>query len=511
MIGRSSGIRTVAVLGVVVLALGLSTPSAANWLTKLWREAGEASGKGGAKLGPGSLDNAALYVKSLPTAGPGIALAAHATPEGHWRFTNRSSEIFTAGTPDEMKRVVAALAPDAAGAEARLSLYLSEETVFGQQSLLKELPAGARLHVVIGKSGFPLIRRSQGGAERLLAEIRPNVALLLNEERAVAEALFQLSRPLEASRLRVLSLKPDGPDSLKSLPRFDPATKGALVDEIDPNSLGRALGSLSGQTAVVTGRIEGGELRFRPAAGSERAIPLAEIERAAAAADVNLVVLQSAVPAQPGGRNWLWQKVEVAGLDDALKRATFADFLNALGTDRGQLVVEAVAALDGRALLRALPAGRQSEPITGRLGEWLSEVVASVTGNVVPGAVEVMARSEERQRELDARIVPGVPSALQIGYLAGLVAGLMGLPVARRWWVRIWPPETRADYAGGLGYHAARAAKLVAFLLLFLPIAGPLALVAAVAMQLWSLIAAPWRALKWLGGRVARGRSVASG
>jgi hypothetical protein len=515
--GRASAARRTRGLAVVVrLVAGLTAvvtlPATghANWLSKIVREAGETGGKAGSKLGHGALDNAALHVRSLPPGG-GVSLAAHATPEGHWRFVNRQGEVYTAGTPDELKRVVAALAPEATGEAARLSLHLSEATVFAQRAMIRELPADARLHVVIGKSSYPLHRTSGTGGDRLLAEVRPNVAVALADRTSASEALFQLGRPLQTSRMRVVSLRPGAADALPTVPRFDPASKVAMVDEIDPASLGQALGRIRGQTAVLTGRIAAGQLHFRPPTGGERSLPLADIERAAAAADVNLVVLQSAVTSQPGGRNWLWQRVAVSGLDDALKRATFADFLNALGAGRGRFEVETVARVDGRVALKALLAGSGSEPLGGKLGEWMSDVVSEATGNVVTSAVEVMATSEDRQRELDARIVPGIPAAVQLAYLGGIVAGLIGLPFARRWWGRLWPPERRPDYASASGFHAARFAKLLAFLVLFLPLAGAPALLATVAMQLWSLVTAPWRFARWVAARLGRGGSAATG
>ncbi len=498
----------------------VSAPSTggANWLSKIVREAGEAGGKGGGKLGHGhglgAFDDAALHVRSLPApSGGGVALAAHATPEGHWKFVNKAGEVYTAGTPDEMTRVMAALAPEA-GADRRLALFLSDETVFGQRALLKELPADATLNVVVGKSSYPLLRRAEAGGERIYAEVRPNVAVVMTGRKVVVEALYQLSRPLEASRVRVLSLTPGGPDALKTVPRFDPATKSALVDEIDPNSLARALSGLKGQTAVLSGRIEAGQLRFQPASGADRTLPMAELERAAAAADVNLVVLQSAAARQPGGRNWLWQKVEVSGLKDAMQRPTFADFLNGLGAGRGAFLVDVTSSAEGRTALRAVPSGPKGDPltapITGPLGEWLSETVSNVTGNVVTSAVEVMAKSEERQRELDARLIPGIPSLVQIGYFGAMVSGLLGLGVARRWWGRLWPAENRAEYAGALGYHAARMARLSAFVLAFLPLAGPFAFITAVVMQLWDVVTAPVRFGRWIAGRIrGSGRAAA--
>jgi hypothetical protein len=115
----------------------------------------------------------------------------------------------------------------------------------------------------------------------------------------------------------------------------------------------------------------------------------------------------------------------------------------------------------------------------------------------------VHARDEARQAELDRRLVPFIPSGLQIAYLASLIAGLLGWPVAATWWQRIWPKEQRSEYRGDAGFRAAQGARLVAFVLLFLPIAGVPALIAATALQLFGVILLPVRFVGWLAGRAS--------
>jgi hypothetical protein len=483
-------------------AFGLTgvAPAGANWLSRLARgagEAGEASMKAG-KLGLGSLDNAASYVAKLPPLAKGVPLAAHATPEGHWKFVNREGEVFTAGNADELARVREALAPGV-GANEKLALYLSEDTVFQQRALLKELPRDAELYMVAGDDSYRLARRGEGGAEKLVAEARPNIIVEIGDRKLFAEALFQLGRPLNRSNIRVLALAPGGPKSLPSAPRFDPATKTALVDEVDPGALASALGKVKGQTVLVTGRLEGDALIFRPASGPEQKLFMRELVRAAEAADVNLVVLEAAQPRQPGGRNWLWQKVAVAGLDEAMRRTTFADFLNALGAAGGELSVATAPGSPGRIVLRATPSGDPAVPLSDTVGTWIGEF----TGHVVTQAVEVYARDADRERELDARFIPGIPSAIQFAYLAGLVLGVMGLGVARQWWARIWPPEERSEYGGAIGYRAAQGARIAALVLVFLPIAGAPAFMWIILLQLWSFITAPFRFVGWVRERLA--------
>ena len=102
----------------------------------------------------------------------------------------------------------------------------------------------------------------------------------------------------------------------------------------------------------------------------------------------------------------------------------------------------------------------------------LAELVSEVAGSVLPHAVDAHLVSMARQRELDRRWLPGIASSVQYGIGLAFVFGLLGWPVAWRWWQRIWPPEARAQYADAIGYAAARGMRLLAFVVLFVPIAG---------------------------------------
>ena len=144
--------------------------------------------------------------------------------------------------------------------------------------------------------------------------------------------------PLNAANVRVLALEPGGPSRLASSPRIDPATKRALVDTIEPASLTAGLGTVRGQTVLVTGRVDGRVLYVQPSSGPEKSLLLPDLFKAAEEADVNLVVLRAvSTPRQPGGRDWLWQRVEVKGLEQAMQHARVADFLNALGGPNARL------------------------------------------------------------------------------------------------------------------------------------------------------------------------------
>ena len=223
-----------AVLRALALAVVLFLPVAvfAGWFDK-FTTAAEKAGSRVAAGSAGTLEKAARHVKSLPAKTDGVALAAQATQEGHWRFVNRAGEMFTAGTPDEMKRAVSVLHPEAK-AGVRLSLYVTDDTIFSYRAALKTLPADAELFVVHGSESYRVLRRVDGTVERFFAEVRPNLVIEMSDRRLFEEAAWQLARPLDKASVRVLALEPGGPSTLSAWPRIDKASKRALIDVIDP-------------------------------------------------------------------------------------------------------------------------------------------------------------------------------------------------------------------------------------------------------------------------------------
>lgn len=403
------------------------------------------------------------------------ALAARATQEGHWHFVNRSGETLTVGTPEEMQRLATLLLPDAKSAD-RMTIVVPLESLARYRAAFKDLPNGSTLRAVAAGESFPVLGRPDLAGERLFIEVRPGILLDAGDETGAREALWQLQRPIERARVRILALEPGGPSTLAPLPRKDPGTGRALVDVIDPASLAQAMGTVRGQTLIVTGRVDNGVLYVQPSSGAERGVLVSDLLAAADASDANLVILKSAsTPRQPGGRNWFWQRIEVKGLESGLARPRLVDLLEAIGGTHARFLASARVAGDRTSLdLQAgqgLPAGANTPSVR----EMLLDAFGDVTGRVVASSVEASLRSAVRQREIDRRIVPALPSVAQAGYVLLFVVGLVGLPVARRWWTRIWPPEDRAEYGNVAGYHAACAIRMAIFLGLFLPVAALLA------------------------------------
>jgi hypothetical protein len=494
--------RAATALGLGLMIAAAAVPARANIFTSILREAGEAGGKaashGASHLG--AIGRAAEHLKGL-TSAPKGALAAHATPEGHWQFVNREGQVFTAGTPDELKRVLPSLAPDAiSGGDTKMSLYLSEESVFQNRSSLDQLPKDADLHVVTDTGTYPVTRQGSGDTTLLRAQIKPNLVANLTDQALFDETASYLDRSLNKSNIRTIALEPGASSLLPSAPKLDAVTKVPLADQLDPVHLAKALRSIRGQTALVVGRVENGKLFFSPSKGPELSRDIEELVSAASQNDVNLVILHSGAARQPGGRNWLWQTVEVGGLNEATKAATFGDFLDALAAKRGGFELAASREGSGRVHITANPTDAATG-MTGEASSMLEDAVGHITGEVVTNAIDIHGRDQSAELELDGRLIPGIPTYIQIPYLGSMIAAAISWATIRGWWQRLWPTRDAPDGEGRIARVLRNTPRALAFWLVFVPVAGVPALFWHLAVQTWASVTAPFR---WFHRRFLR-------
>lgn len=463
-------VRAVMVLAMVALAAyPAHSDSWPSWLTL-------------SPTTPTGLAAAAAALQTLPIQTESPAVAVHATPEGHWQFTNRSGETFTAGTSAEIKRASAAVLPDATYGFTAATLVLSQDTLFTGPTVLKDLPPAKAYLTVIDGSVFPIQRALNA---TLAIGIRPGVILAASDQDGAREAFAQLRRPLDAARLRILSATPGAAATLSATPKFDASQNGAAIDAVEPDHLAEALANIPRQTAILTGRLDGASLAMLPSSGAERTVSYAALVAAAANADVDLLILHADPPRQPGGRNWLWQQVQVSGLAHATKRATFADFLDQLASGHDPFVITLASEGSDRVRLTAQPVPAALTTTRGVAG-WLKQAAGSVTGQVTgavePAAIHASLVSMSRRNALSYRFAPSFPVTLPTLYGAALALGLAGLSVALQWWRAFWPSESRADYPNARGFVMAKLIRSVAFATVFLPLVA----LPAIAVRIWA-------------------------
>ncbi len=396
------------------------------------------------------------------------ALAATVAPDGHWTFVNKAGERFTAANPNEMKRVVSVLAPEAKPGTWP-TLVLAEDIIFRKLDALRSLPPEAALQMSFSAAPAPL--KLDRRADTFSVQLRPKLVADLSQHDAFDELFEQLAQPMVNKRVRLVALEPGGPQTLARQPATDQVQSAPLPDRIDPYKLSAALGTLRGQTVLVTGRIEAGLLYFQMASAPDRSIILSDLIRAAEASDVDLIVLGATSGRQPGARNWLWQQAQVGGIDAALARADLGDFLSAIA-NTGSLALTPAMPNRDRIAISATPSAAASDALSRTLGD----LTATVTGRIDVAMIQLHLVSSARQRELDRRLIHWLPSWATWGYLTALLLGTLGSAVSWAWWAKLWPPETLADYPRAIGYHAARTVRMIAYVLVFMPLVALAAL-----------------------------------
>ena len=138
------------------------------------------------------------------------------------------------------------------------------------------------------------------------------------------------------------------------------------------------------------------------------------------------------------------------------------------------------------ALLKSPVTGLPATTFTpSAIGSVVSNAVSGMLGNIVHEGAVANFRSAARQAEMERRLLPFLSSSLQWLVIGLFITGSVGAPVSWRWWQRLWPAEQSSDYAQAQGLWAARAVRVLIFVLVFLPLVAP-ASTAAMLARAWS-------------------------
>ena len=329
-----------------------------------------------------------------------------------------------------------------------LTVVADAVTIGKGLDLAQELAARGHLKLWHKNKAFA-VRESEG---TLMAQTRPGVfAPFISSEGAVVmaggkragyvrtrlldEVLFAFDKPLTRGRVVVAKIgtPPKGP---RKIGFGDAATRPGETLTVTKDDLVQGLAGHRGGTVVMTGRIEGDLIRT-----DQGPVPLADIQRAAAAADVHLVVMNGSAKAA--------HKV-VADAD------TFGDLILGLADRRTAMVARAAADNKTRVRLTFAPEVQSTASTTSR--ETIEDIAIGtghLAGHAGANIVELFTTDKTETEDREMRVIPWLSFGQHLLFGGSILFGLLGHRPAWWFWRKIWvlPTSSRPwRIARGAGY-----------------------------------------------------------
>ena len=449
--------RFVTVLLVIVLS-ALPVSSGAGLLSSLGKLADNAGDAAGATrkvdgVGGTDLPHAALRAAKDPDTTP-LALGFEA--DGSVRLTDelgRSVVVPHGGDLDALLRT-------ASNGSGKAAVVVDPKHLFLGGKIIGDLAERGALKLWYGGRAYPV----QASDTHLHAVLRTEVLLSLGKRSDRAAAVPNGKTP-SMVRLREVSYALDKTVNRGTVvvaefgtpakgPRrvgFGDGPSGTPGEtlKVTRDDLLSGFSGNRGGTVVLAGRVRDGTIATK--SGN---VLMSEIEQAAAAADVHLLVVNG--PAK-------------AAHKALAKATTYGDLLTGLAPDSGALIVDALPMGNNRVRLTMKPETPPTEP-PKTVAEDLTTVAEAAVHVGVHGVVrgaEFYTRDQSHERDLSMRLVPFAPYWVHVLYGLNFVLGLFGATYAWRLWRRIWPMKPRARRVA-----LAHLPRFSVFLVIFLPLTG---------------------------------------
>lgn len=428
------------ILTLLIAALMvIPEPAVAGLFGKLGRLAGDAAD--GAKkvdgVGGTDIPSTALRAARDPN---GSAVALSVSDTGAVRLTDELGRATEIGSVDDVDGVLKSLGGK------NVAVVADTSTLGRSVEISAKLAERGSLKLWINNAALP-VRLSN---KDLAVEVRPNVLVPVLKRadiaraagkpianvrtRALREVQYAFDKPLTRGSVVVAKFgkPPTGP---RKVGFGDAATRPGETLTITKEDLLQGMSSNRGGTVVLTGKIDGDMIRT----GTGQ-IPLAEVQNAAAAADVHLVLINS--PAKLAHR-------VIAESD------TYGDLILGLADRRAPMIADALDDGATRVQLSFRPERKPDVAAANGGDDGTIFALGHLAGHAGSTSVDFFTtdKSEEEDREL--RLIPWLSFGQHVFFGASILFGLLGHRPA--WWVwrKIWilPTQSRPwRIARGVGY-----------------------------------------------------------
>ena len=381
-----------------------------------------------------------------------------------------------------------------------LKFFTNEKSLFEHaksHSLFAQLD---NLNLVSSKGKIlPLKAMTKGSGDHVFGvNVSKRTVVLASNGQQMKEALWRMGRGMNRGDVHLVSF--DG--TARSTPNLLPVLTNGMPKPtlINPKKLNEALRTLRGKTLIVSGKVEGTDLVVDSAKDGRHVIQFDELKQLAAREDIDLFIVGKRSPKQPAVKTWFGSPFE-SQMKKAFQANTYGDFLSALHGEKKLLTIDTKLAANNRLTFQSL-SGESVEKLGG-LTSFIKEIdiVGALAGRVVSKLSEISldlnVKDKERASELNARIIPGVPSILQYLYIANIIFGFVGWTVSRWVWHKIWPPRARTDFSSLISFIGMKLLRFAVFVFGLLGLFGLLFAALFGFKQVFDWVVVIWLIVTW--------------
>ncbi|WP_319531056.1 hypothetical protein [uncultured Cohaesibacter sp.] len=386
-----------------------------------------------------SLEEAGRLARHLPGADDAARVALVPAEGGSWRLVGVEGEAHTLSKLDDLAGSLEAHFDDV---PKRAAIAVREEDFFKLREDLTSRPNGADLHLVRNRAQIlPLVVKSDGGKPRLMVVLGPKMLLDPSSVRALDANIDLMRRGLNRSDLKMARFDSQSASAQASAQAADP------IASLAPDALDISLSRYKNKTLVLTGKIEAeaasNQRWLVVQDGKEaRRISLDALEKSADVQRVNLMIVQSSTPRQPG-TGWFNKSGFEKRFADAQSAMTQRDLFEALTPPDAMAVIRSSREGGHRVVLSAnfdTPRSAATSESGGfaKLARATGEGLLEVPFRIGVHSIRINAEEPRHTDEVNGRWIPWVSNGDLIAIAIVLVVSLIVSLVTWHWWAGIW-------------------------------------------------------------------------
>ena len=323
---------------------------------------------------------------------------------------------------------------------------------------------------------YPVFIKGQGkslfsfktGERKLLSY--HNVDIEVFDGNSLNRAMWHLQRPLMSKGTRWLYLDQD----INKVPLDGALSHKAKVESVGGLEVLDIVRRSRLKTVVLSGEVKGGRLLIP---GSNKGgIDLAALRRAAAEGDVTLLILDSLQPGET-------LKLASLKLRSTNPQASTAEVMAqiARAENNSSLELTVNASERSQVAIKLTPSENRVAKRPIESGEGLVFIDFNTP-------ILILKPDQEREKELDERIIPSVHSYVSYYLILSAVIGFIFIGSCWRFWNKVWMVKEREQYKNWLFYVSSCLVHHSFFILIFIPVLGAPSFLLAVILVVTRII-----------------------